>query len=29
MGNRYLRPAREMPQIFLYRLPIDFRKQVY
>ena len=28
MGNRYLRPAREMPQIFLYRLPIDFRKQV-
>ena len=28
MGNRYLRQAREMPQIFLYRLPIDFRKQV-
>jgi len=28
MGNHYLRPAREMPQIFLYRLPIDFRKQV-
>ena len=28
MRNRYLRPAPEMPQIFLYRAPIDFRKQV-
>jgi transposase len=28
MSNRYLRPAREMPQIYLYRVPIDFRKQV-
>jgi hypothetical protein len=28
MGERYLRPARQMPQIFLYRAPIDFRKQV-
>lgn len=28
MGNRYLRPAREMPEIYLYRVPIDFRKQV-
>lgn len=28
MAKRYLRPARQMPQIFLYRAPIDFRKQV-
>lgn len=28
MGKRYLRPALQMPQIYLYRLPIDFRKQV-
>ena len=27
MQPRYLRPAREMPEIFLYRAPIDFRKQ--
>lgn len=27
MRPRYLRPAREMPEIFLYRAPIDFRKQ--
>ena len=28
MANRYLRPAQQMPQIFLYRAPIDFRKQI-
>jgi transposase len=28
MSSRTLRPALEMPQIFLYRAPIDFRKQV-
>lgn len=28
MGKRYLRPALQMPQIYLYRVPIDFRKQV-
>ncbi len=28
MTTRYLRPALAMPQIFLYRAPIDFRKQV-
>ncbi len=28
MSNRYLRPAREMPQIYLYRVPINFCKQV-
>ena len=27
MQPRYLRPAREMPEIYLYRAPIDFRKQ--
>jgi transposase len=27
MKTRYLRPAREMPEIYLYRAPIDFRKQ--
>ncbi|MCL7928524.1 hypothetical protein [Halomonas llamarensis] len=25
--SRYLRPAWEMPEIYLYRAPIDFRKQ--
>jgi len=29
MQPRYLRPAREMPEIFLYRAPIDFRKQAH
>jgi transposase len=24
---RYFRPANDMPKIFLYRLPVDFRKQ--
>ncbi len=24
--NRYLRPAYDMPQIYLYRDPVDFRK---
>lgn len=28
MRLRYLRPARNMPEIYLYRAPIDFRKQV-
>lgn len=28
MRPRYLRPALSMPQIYLYRAPIDFRKQV-
>ena len=27
MKARYLRPAREIPAIYLYRPPIDFRKQ--
>lgn len=27
MQRRYLRPARDIPEIFLYRAPIDFRKQ--
>ena len=27
MRPRYLRPALTMPQIYLYRAPIDFRKQ--
>jgi len=27
MRSHYLRPARSMPQIYLYRAPIDFRKQ--
>ena len=26
MRPRYLRPALTMPQIYLYRAPIDFRK---
>ena len=29
MRPRYLRPALTMPQIYLYRAPIDFRKQAY
>lgn len=28
MRQRYLRPARDMPLIYLYRAPVDFRKQV-
>lgn len=28
MSARYLRPALDTPQIYLYRDPIDFRKQV-
>lgn len=28
MQPRYLRPALEMPEIYLYREPVDFRKQV-
>ena len=27
MRHRYLRPALSMPEIYLYRVPIDFRKQ--
>lgn len=27
MRNHYLRPARDMPEIYLYRAPVDFRKQ--
>jgi len=27
MRSHYLRPARSMPKIYLYRAPIDFRKQ--
>lgn len=27
MSPRYLRPALETPQIYLYRAPVDFRKQ--
>jgi len=29
MRHRYLRPALTMPQIYLYRVPIDFRKQAH
>ena len=29
MRPRYLRPALTMPQIYLYRAPIDFRKQAH
>ncbi len=25
---RYLRPSLDIPQIYLYRAPVDFRKQV-
>ena len=28
MKRRYLRPAQDTPAIYLYRQPIDFRKQV-
>lgn len=28
MRPRYLRPSLETPQIYLYREPVDFRKQV-
>lgn len=28
MSQRYLRPSRATPLIYLYREPIDFRKQV-
>ncbi|ARU59312.1 MAG: IS66 family insertion sequence element accessory protein TnpB [Pseudomonadales bacterium] len=28
MRARYLRPALEIPEIYLYRAPVDFRKQV-
>jgi hypothetical protein len=27
MKPRYLRPSRSIPEIYLYREPIDFRKQ--
>lgn len=27
MAVRYLRPALDIPQIYLYRAPVDFRKQ--
>ena len=26
--NRYLRPSRSMPRIYLYRDPVDFRNYV-
>jgi transposase len=26
MRNRYLRPSWDLPEIYLYRAPIDFRK---
>lgn len=29
MKARYLRPALALPQIYLYRAPIDFRKQAH
>lgn len=29
MKARYLRPSREIPDIYLYRDPVDFRKQTY
>ena len=29
MRPRYLRPALTMPQIYLYRAPIDVRKQAH
>ena len=28
MRRRYLRPAQDTPAIYLYRQPVDFRKQV-
>ena len=27
MKTRYLRPSYQLPEIYLYREPIDFRKQ--
>jgi hypothetical protein len=27
MRHRYLRPSLSLPEIYLYRAPIDFRKQ--
>lgn len=27
MRKRYLRPSHDLPEIYLYRTPIDFRKQ--
>ncbi|AHK80075.1 transposase [Ectothiorhodospira haloalkaliphila] len=27
MRKRYLRPSYDLPEIYLYRTPIDFRKQ--
>ena len=27
MRKRYLRPSHEIPEVYLYRAPIDFRKQ--
>ena len=27
MRHRYLRPSWDLPEIYLYRKPIDFRKQ--
>ena len=27
MRHRYLRPSLSLPQIYLYRAPVDFRKQ--
>ncbi|WP_017446567.1 hypothetical protein [Gayadomonas joobiniege] len=29
MKTRYFRPALTLPQIYLYREPIDFRKQAH
>lgn len=29
MKPRYLRPSRDIPEIYLYRDPVDFRKQAY
>lgn len=29
MRNRYLRPSRELPEIVLYRAPVDLRKQAH
>tara|TARA_R110001583_G_scaffold137364_1_gene289059 strand:+ start:41 stop:409 length:369 start_codon:yes stop_codon:yes gene_type:complete len=28
MRPRYLRPSLDIPQVYLYRAPVDFRKQV-
>ncbi|KAA8976372.1 IS66 family insertion sequence element accessory protein TnpB, partial [Halospina sp. K52047b] len=29
MRHRYLRPSRRFPEIYLYREPVDFRKQAH